>query len=156
MRLDLICASCGEAVRILADDRGGFALCPSCGHRFGVVWASDSDPIAARPRIDDDIVSWLTQSSDSSVPDSAGDATCQSCGYAGMIRGDAVCPVCRAVNVAQASPAPPTVDCPNCGKAIALIESDRGKTTICPSCKYFLGCIQPGPKHVYRKLGAKR
>ena len=46
--------------------------------------------------------------------------------------------------------------CPNCGKAIDLRENDRGKTTICPNCKYFLGCVLPSPKHVYRRHGVRR
>ena len=156
MLLHLSCASCGEVFRILTEDPGNIPRCPRCGHRFDVNSSSDDEPIVERPRIDDIIVSWLSQSSDSSERDSAGDATCQWCGYAGMIRGDAVCPVCLEVNPAQTPPRPPTVDCPNCGQSIDLLENDRGKTTICPGCKYFLGCVLPAPKHVYRKPGAGR
>ena len=156
MQLRLTCASCGEVARILTEDLGDIPQCPGCGHRFNVNSLSDGEATVERPRIDDIIVSWLSQSLDSSERDSAGDATCQRCGYAGMFRGDAVCPVCREVNPVQTPSGPPIVDCPNCGKAIDLLENDRGKTIICPGCKYFLGCVLPAPKHVYRKLGAER
>jgi len=156
MQLHLSCASCGEVVRILTEDPGHIPQCPRCGHRFAVISSSEGEPVAESTRIDDIIVSWLSQSPDTSDQDSAGDVVCQWCGYAGMIRGDAVCPACLAVNPAQTPPAAPTVDCPNCGQAIDLLEKDRGKTTICPGCKYFLGCVLPAPKHVYRKLGAGR
>jgi uncharacterized paraquat-inducible protein A len=156
MLLHLSCASCVAVVRIHAEDSGDIPRCPRCGQRLVVISSSDGEPTDARPRIDDDIVSWLSQSSDSSERDAAGDATCQRCGYAGMIRGDAVCPVCLEVNPIQTAPGPPTVDCPNCGQPIALLQNDRGKTTICPGCKYFLGCVLPAPKHVYRKQRAGR
>ncbi len=141
--------------RILSEDSVPFPPCPHCGHRLAVILAVDGEPIGVRPRIDDDIVSWLSQPADSnsSERDAAGDSTCQFCGYAGMIRGDAVCPVCQEVNPAQTPPGPPTVACPNCGQPIDLRENDRGKTTICPNCKYFLGCVLPSPKHVYRRHG---
>jgi uncharacterized paraquat-inducible protein A len=156
MLLCLTCTSCGEDVRILIEDPDSIPPCPGCGQRFTVISIADDDPIDEAPRIDDIIVSWLSQPPDSSDEDSAGDAICQWCGYAGMIRGDAVCPACQAVNRAQTPPPPPTVDCPNCGQAIDLLENDRGKTTICPGCKYFLGCVLPATKHAYRTLTAGR
>jgi uncharacterized paraquat-inducible protein A len=156
MQLQLTCTSCGEVVDLLTENPGNIPQCPRCGHRFAVNSSSDGEPIAESPRIDDIIVSWLFQSPESSERNSTGDATCQWCGYAGMIRGDAVCPVCLEVNPDQTPPGPPTVNCPNCGQAIELLANDRGKTTICPGCKYFLGCVLPATKPVYRKLGVKR
>jgi hypothetical protein len=156
MQLHLTCKWCGEVVRILGGDPGCIPQCPRCGQRFATISSSEREPIVESPRIDDSIVAWLTQSSDSSERASAGDGSCQFCGYAGMIRGDAICPVCQAVNPDQTPPGPPTVDCPNCGQAIPLVVNDRGKTTICPGCKYFLGCVLPAPKPVNRRLFVKR
>jgi uncharacterized paraquat-inducible protein A len=33
------------------------------------------------------------------------------------------------------------VHCPDCGLAFCITERGRDKTTICPRCKYFLGCV---------------
>jgi len=155
MQLHLMCTSCGEVVGILGEDPLEIPLCPRCGKPFAMIASSEAEAIAERPRIDDSIVAWLSQSSEPANRGSTGDATCQSCGYAGMIRGDAVCPVCQAVNPDQTPPDPPTVDCPNCGRVISVSGNDRGKTTICPDCKYFLGCVLPAAKKVYRKPGAR-
>jgi ssDNA-binding Zn-finger/Zn-ribbon topoisomerase 1 len=156
MQLVLTCTTCGEVVRILTEDPGVIPRCPCCGRRFAVIASSDGEPAIESPRIDDNIVSWLSETPASSERNSAGDATCQSCGYAGMIGGDSVCPVCLEVNPTRLPARPPTVDCPNCGQAIALSDADRGKTTICPGCKYFLGCVVPPPKRLHRKLGGGR
>ena len=41
------------------------------------------------------------------------------------------------------APVPPrNIDCPNCGRAIEVHDLDAGKSVICPSCNYFLGCMK--------------
>ncbi len=158
MQLQLTCTSCSEVVGILSEDSVPFPPCPHCGHRLAVILAVDGEPIGVRPRIDDDVVSLAVAAVGLGLVRAG-------CGRRFNLpilwlrwhdsRGRRLSRV-PGGQPAQTPPGPPTVACPNCGQAIDLRENDRGKTTICPNCKYFLGCVLPNPKHVYRKHGARR
>ncbi len=156
MQFELACESCDEVFFILAEELGNICFCPRCGRRCAAVDRANGEPFAGNPSIDDIVVSWLGQTPSTCEPVTPGVATCQSCGYPGMTRGQAICPACGADN----RPRPPevigTVDCPNCGQAIELLANDRGKTTICPRCKYFLGCVNQASKPLHRGLFVRR
>ena len=133
----LTCPSCGEATP-------GSGSCPRCGGNL-------PDPV------DDFIASWMA-AADSPGPRRAEDVECRDCGYSGemsTVEGRLVCPACgarhppRQVADAPAAarvedvPVPARdIDCPNCGRAIEVHDVDAGKSVICPSCNYFLGCMK--------------
>jgi hypothetical protein len=141
MEFDLTCSTCRRLVRILTEDLGELPRCLECGGQLLFDSSKDCDSSGTTTALDEAILSWIDETTIDSEKPSEGDGTCQHCGYAGMIRGDNVCPVCREVNPLQTPPGPPTVDCPNCGEAIVLLHYERGKTIVCPGCKYFLGCV---------------
>jgi hypothetical protein len=69
-----------------------------------------------------------------------------------------ICPACWAVKRDVPEESPHVIDCPQCLQPINVFERDRGKTTVCPHCKYFLGCVLRSDKGYYgdrRFLGLK-
>ncbi|HZW34832.1 MAG TPA: hypothetical protein VFF52_29185 [Isosphaeraceae bacterium] len=152
MDLLVSCPCCGATARILAEDLGSLPRCPACGHELTI------EP--ARPgwgaALDDEIQSWLSEPGGVPAGPSSGDATCLTCGYAGLMEfdsahGDRICPACLSVDQTRTTGQDRTVACPGCGAALDISERDRGKTIICPGCKYFLGCVLPAEKHAYRR-----
>jgi uncharacterized paraquat-inducible protein A len=156
MQFAMTCESCGEVDRILVENSGEIPRCPRCGQTYTAIAEADNKPFTGNSAIDDIVVSWLDRTPSASEPASAGEGICQSCGYAGMTRGQAICPACGALYRTPSPVVVPTVDCPNCGQAIELSANDRGKTTICPGCKYFLGCVNQTSQPNYRGLFVRR
>ena len=160
---DITCSNCGEPSRIRTADEREIRRCPNCGRSFerdfSTYDASRSEDLA----IDDAVVAWLARSSSEPTAESADFDTCFSCGYQGFMTCDpqseiTVCPACWAVKLRLPEEAQHVVDCPQCGQPISVYERDRGKTTVCPLCKYFLGCVLQSPKRrfdVRRFLGLK-
>jgi hypothetical protein len=68
-------------------------------------------------------------------------------------RGVTICPSCWAVKRDVHEESAHVVDCPQCLQSINVFERDRGKTTVCPHCKYFLGCVLQADK---RRFGERR
>jgi hypothetical protein len=118
--------------------------------------------MAAHDRaIDEQVLSWLSQPSGSAPLSAGGDLTCRSCGYEGLmqydsVQGDTMCPACMAVYTTRPTGDRRVIDCPGCGQAVPYGERDRGKTILCPACKYFLGCLIPAEKHRYRTGSARK
>ena len=106
----------------------------------------------------DQIVGWLSESDQTSSGNASSDTTCGTCGYTGMMdrdpeRGGEICPACQAAYRRTLSQLTRTVDCPQCGIPLMLSDKDRGKTTVCPGCKSFLGCIWPVERPKRRLFG---
>src|SRR5579864_3642050 len=93
---------------------------------------------------DDHVISWISAGPAPSEPEPAEEEfACRSCGYTGGMSFDVAkarrrCPACLAYLPA----AEQEVECPNCGRAIAITEAERGRTILCANCKCFVGCVK--------------
>jgi predicted RNA-binding Zn-ribbon protein involved in translation (DUF1610 family) len=151
MFIDITCSTCGENSRIRAADKREIFRCPGCGRSFEPD-SNSSDPCRWDDlAIDDAVVGWIVRSPGEPTTEPAEVDACFSCGYEGSMpydseHGIAICPACSAVRRDVPEEIPVVVDCPQCGQPIDVFERDRGKTTVCPHCKYFLGCVLQSAK----------
>jgi hypothetical protein len=140
------CPSCGEHGGILAEDGSGVPRCPRCGQRLLIEpLAAEEPPIESRA-IDDAVVSWVSQVSKAHPVKRDEVATCNSCGFEGLMeydsdRGDKICPACLSVFRSKPALSRHALECPNCHEPIEVYERDRGKTIVCAACNYFVGCV---------------
>jgi uncharacterized protein YbaR (Trm112 family) len=153
------CPCCRETARILAEDLGHLPCCPVCGHELAIVSSSEAEGPGRGGATAEAIQSWLSEPGGAPAA-ASGDVTCLACGYTGLMEfdsahGDRICPACLAVYRTRATDKYQTVACPGCGTSFEISQRDRGKTIICPACKYFLGCVIPAEKHLYRKGRAR-
>ena len=158
MFIDIICSTCGEHSRIWTADEHHAPRCPRCGRFFDRDSRADDQSRTEDLAVEDAVIAWLAQSSREPATESAEVDTCFSCGFEGSMpcdseRGIRICPACWAVRRDVPEESPHVVDCPQCGQPIDVYERDRGKTTVCPHCKYFLGCVLPSDK---RRFGQRR
>jgi rubredoxin len=158
MFVDITCSTCGENSRILAADKHKILRCAGCGRSFERDCSSYDQTRCDDLAIDDEVIGWIVRSPGEPPTESADVDTCFSCGYEGSMpydseRGIAICPACGAVRRDVPEEIPVVVDCPQCGQPIDVFERDRGKTTVCPHCKYFLGCVLQSAK---RRFGERR
>ncbi len=158
MLIRLTCPACGDQGTPLVDDLADLPHCPGCGQQFAVVSQAAALPPASTT--DAEILSWLSQPG--SIPEAASNSApdCRSCGYTGPLELDAereryFCPACRSVCRPAVARPVKTTDCPHCGASFDLCESDRGRTVLCPECKYFLGCLLTVERLPYRLFGAR-
>jgi len=81
--------------------------------------------------------------------------SCPACGETGSILAgdDAEIPPCPRCGQPFAIEWSSALACPHCGRAIEIGEKDRGKTIVCPGCKYFLGCLLPTEKRTHWRMG---
>jgi uncharacterized paraquat-inducible protein A len=158
MFIDITCSTCGENSRICTADEPGIRRCPRCGRSLERDSTSRDAARWEDLAIDDAVIGWIVRSPGEPTTESADVDTCFSCGYEGSMpydseRGIAICPACWAVRRDVPVEVPLVVDCPQCGQPINVFERDRGKTTVCPHCKYFLGCVLQSAK---RRFGERR
>ncbi len=160
MLVPFICNDCGEAGSVLLEQEADIPRCPRCAGELSIERTGDEEPVFLHGDLDDDVVSWVSQPSESPEVRSGGEIVCSACGYAGVMsydsdQGDAICPACMTVFRKKRPPGYVTIDCPSCGQIVEYSDIDRGKTIICPGCKYFLGCLVPPEKHAYRSRGLR-
>jgi uncharacterized paraquat-inducible protein A len=159
MLYQVTCSACGLTGGLLVEDGAHAPRCPRCGAQLTSESVSGQETAAHDRAIDDQVLSWLSQTSGSAPLTSGGDLTCRLCGYEGLMQydsaqGDSICPACMAVYTTRSIGDGRVIDCPGCGQAVTYGERDRGKTILCPACKYFLGCLVPAEKHRYRARSA--
>jgi hypothetical protein len=161
MRLQINCSACGLVGTVLVEEEPEIPRCPRCGGPLAVESVPTETSAAHRGAIDDEIVSWLSRSAPASERSTDVDLACSSCGFAGLMpfdsaRGDTICPACLAVYRTKPISDHRAVTCPACGLSVEVSDRDRGKTILCPDCRYFLGCVIPAEKHAYRGHRAQR
>lgn len=157
MFIDIACSTCGEQSRIGTADEPHVSRCRRCGRSFDRDSNADERSRFDEMAIEDAVIAWLAHSPHEPATESADVDTCFACGFEGSMphdseRGVTICPACWAVrrDVPEASQL--VVDCPQCGQPIDVYERDRGKTTVCPHCKYFLGCVLLSDKRRFGQL----
>jgi uncharacterized protein YbaR (Trm112 family) len=146
---DSTCPACGSLGTIMVENLADMPRCPTCGQMLSLTPASgtlDQVPFDA-----DQIVAWMSEPNLTPSGPSTSDTTCLSCGYSGTMEhdpghGGMICPACQRAWRATIDRLTRAVDCPQCGTAFTLSDPDRGKTTVCPACKSFLGCMWPVEK----------
>jgi hypothetical protein len=152
------CAACGTEGKILVENPAELPRCSICGHALSL------RPPAGPPEqtsVDaDQIVAWLSVSEWMPSAAAASEYTCRSCGYSGAMdrdpaRAGLICPACQTAYRAPPDRRTRAFDCPHCRTAFTLSAGDCGKTTVCPACKYFLGCIWPHEKRPRRLFGSR-
>jgi phage FluMu protein Com len=161
MLFPFVCTACGVYGSISVGPDAGILKCPRCAGVLSVERAGDESQTALEKPIDDIILSWVSQPRE--LPDDrpADDNICPACGLDGVMscdsaRGDTICPACMSVYWRKRPRGYGTIDCPSCGRTVEYSDIDRGRTIICPGCKYFLGCLVPPEKHAYRARGLRR
>lgn len=150
MLRSVTCPGCGRVgdVESTADAPG---RCPACGGELGM---------------DDRIAAWLAPEGGRAERRAPADRACLACGFEGPVPRDParavlVCPACGLTR-AEAPRAILAIGfhdvrCPDCGHDFAISEDDRGRTTICPACRRFLGCLLPVERpRRWRRLGRRR
>ena len=158
MFIDITCSTCGEKSRVPTADDRDMLRCPECGRSYEGDSSKDDRSRWKDLAIDDAVLGWIARSSREPITESSDVDTCFSCGFEGSMpcdseRGIRICPACWAVRRDVPEERPHIVDCPQCGRPIDVFERDRGKTTVCPHCKYFLGCVLRSDK---RRFGERR
>jgi uncharacterized protein YbaR (Trm112 family) len=149
---------------MIIDDGAEIPACPRCGHRLEIDRLPEPEalPECLAPgnasTIDGFVLSWLMRPTDLPARASRPDSECPACGYAGLMsldsdQGDLICPACLQAHRTKQAPVRTERPCPHCGRAIELREKDRGKTIVCPDCKYFLGCLLLPEKHKHWRMG---
>ena len=159
MVIDFTCSTCGENSRIRAADQHETLRCPACGRSFKHSGSSSYDPSRCDDlAIDDEVIGWIARSPGEPTTESTDINTCFSCGYegsmpyeakrrnrdlSGLLGGEAGCSG-RDSGCSRL---------PTMRPADRRVQRDRGKTTVCPHCKYFLGCVLQSAK---RRFGERR
>ncbi len=161
MLVPFICTDCGQSGSASVESEADIPPCLHCGRKLAVDRGSDEELAIVRAQLADEIVSWVTQPLETPEADSGSEMICPDCGYAGAMPFDpdhegVICPACMAVHRRKRPPGYRIVECPGCGGTVEYSDLDRGKTIICVTCKYFLGCLVPPEKHGYRTDRAVR
>lgn len=161
------CPECGQIGRMRTGDDAETPACPRCGRPLviarspGQQTVTPDQPTASGTVDDDIVVSWLARAAGLPPATSGGYPECPACGYQGLMAFDSdraglICPACFQEYRPKPAPARAEVPCPHCGHAIEIGEELRGRTVICPGCKYFLGCLLTHEKRRPWRMGAGR
>jgi predicted nucleic acid-binding Zn ribbon protein len=153
---DFTCPACGARGTLDIESLPDSPRCPICGDVLAV--APSAGRLHRAPVDADRILGWLSEPDPAPSGIASTDTTCLSCGYSGVMdrdqeRGGQICPACQAAYQRSLGQLTRKFDCPQCGNAFTLVDRDRGKTTVCPACSCFLGCIWPVERPKRRLFG---